>query len=120
MVRDLGTDVRDMIGNPIARLRRQIVVESALRAFIETIGSLEEKQRALFEIQACAQAHLSNVLKLSWSLHGLWCWLLTQFVVGRMESIFDRLKAELNSCDGPLENRPDTFLWQKKRVQAGS
>ena len=60
ILRDLGTDVRDLIGNPIARLRRQIFAESALRAFIEAIGSIDEKQRALDEIQACAQVHLSK------------------------------------------------------------
>src|SRR5712691_12407635 len=58
ILRDLGTDVRDMIGNPAARLRRQIFAESALRAFIEAIGPSEEKQRVLDEIRACAHAHL--------------------------------------------------------------
>jgi hypothetical protein len=91
-----------MLGNPIARLRRQIFVESALRAFIETIGPFEEKQRALHEIRACAQAHLSKVLEPSWSLRGLWHWLLTQFVVRRMDSMLDRLSAELDTSDRPL------------------
>ena len=102
MLRDLGTDVRDMLGNPIARLRRQIFVESALRAFIETIGPFEEKQRALHEIRACAQAHLSKILEPSWSLRGLWHWLLTQFVVRRMDSMLDRLSVELDTSDRPL------------------
>jgi O-antigen/teichoic acid export membrane protein len=103
ILRDLGTDVRDMIGNPIARLRRQIFAESALRAFLETIGSFEQKQRALNEIQACARYHLSKVLDLSWSLRGMWNWLLTQLVVRRMDSMLDRLRAELNTCDRSFE-----------------
>jgi hypothetical protein len=101
ILRDLGTDVRDMIGNPVARFRREIFVESALQAFIETIGPFEEKQRALDEIRACAHAHLSKVLEPSWSLRGLWYWLLTQFVVRRMDSMIDELKVESNTCDGP-------------------
>jgi O-antigen/teichoic acid export membrane protein len=101
VVRDLGTDVRDVIGNPVARFRRQIFVESALQAFIETIGPLQEKQRALDEIRACAHAHLSKVLEPSWSFRGLWYWLLTQFVVRRMDSMLDKLKIESNICDGP-------------------
>jgi O-antigen/teichoic acid export membrane protein len=101
IVRDLGTDVRDIIGNPVARFRRQIFVESALRAFIETIGSSQEKQRALDEIRSCAHAHLSKVFELSWSFRGLWYWLLTQFVVRRMDTMLDKLKIESNTCDGP-------------------
>ena len=95
ILRDLGTDVRDLIGNPVARLRRQIFVESALRAYLETLGSRDDKQRALDEIQLCARAHLSKVLDLSWSVRGIYHWLLTQLVVPRMDSIVDRLRAEL-------------------------
>jgi hypothetical protein len=90
-----------MIGNPVARFRRQIFVESALLAFIEMIGPFEEKQRALEEIRACAHAHLSKVLEPSWSLRGVWYWLLTQFAVRRMDSILDKLKAESATSDGP-------------------
>ena len=117
MLRDLGTDVRDMIGYPAARLRRQIFVENALRAFIETIGSLEEKQRALQEIQACAEAHLSKVLDLSWSLRGLWHWLLTQFVVRRMGTVLNRLKIEL-TYGQPLEHQPHKFSVGTQRGEA--
>jgi len=99
ILRDLGTDVRDVIGNPVARFRRQIFVESALRAFIETIGPLQEKQRALDEIRACAHEHLSKVLEPSWSLRGRWYWLLTQFVIRRMDSMLDKLKTELNTVN---------------------
>jgi hypothetical protein len=116
ILRDLGTDVRDLIGNPIARLRRQIFVESALRAFIEAIGPIDERQRALDEIQACAQVHLSRVLRLSWSLRGLWHWLLTQLVVRRMASMLDGLRAELDTPDKPLEKSIDTFLSRTRRA----
>jgi len=101
IVRDLGTDVRDIIGNPVARFRRQIFVESALRAFIGTLGSSQEQQRAVDEIRICAHAHLSKVLAPSWSFRGLWYWLLTQFVVRRMDTVLDKLKIESNICDGP-------------------
>ena len=104
ILRDLGTDVRDLIGNPTARLRRQMFTESVLRAFIETVGSFEEKQRALDEIRVCAYLHLSKVLEQSWLLRGLGRRLLTQLVVPRMDSMLDRLNAELNSRSGQLED----------------
>jgi O-antigen/teichoic acid export membrane protein len=112
IVRDLGTDVRDIIGNPVARFRRQIFVESALRAFIETIDSPHEKQRALDEIRYCAHTHLSKVLKLSWSFRGIWNWLLTQFVVLRMDVMLAKLKIEPDNgpsivADGSERDDPD-------------
>jgi O-antigen/teichoic acid export membrane protein len=118
ILRDLGTDVRDMIGNPIARLRRQIFAESALRAFLETIGPFAEKQRALDEIQACARYHLSKVLDLSWSLRGMWNWLLTQLVVRRMDSMLDRLRAELDTYDRSFERSTAALRSRGQRAQA--
>jgi O-antigen/teichoic acid export membrane protein len=117
ILRDLGTDVRDMIGNPIARLRRQIFVESALRTFLETIGPLQEKQQALHEIRACAQAHLWNILELSWSLHGLWHRLLRQVVVRRMDSMLDGLRAELEVRGRAAENSA-VFPSRTQRAEA--
>jgi len=116
ILRDLGTDVRDLIGNPIARLRRQIFTESVLRAFIEIVGPFEQKQRALDEIRVCAHLHLSKVFEQSWLLRGLSHWLLTPFVVRRMDSMLDRLHAELNSRSGQLEDSR-TFP-AKQRVES--
>jgi hypothetical protein len=117
ILRDLGTDVRDMIGNPIARLRRQIFVESALRAFLETIGPVHEKQQALQEIRACAQAHLWNILELSWSPRVLWHRLLRQVVVRRMDSMLDGLRAQLEVRGRAAEN-PTVFLSRTQRAEA--
>ena len=100
ILRDLGTDVRDLIGNPAARFRRQIFVESALRTFLDTIGSSHEKRRMLDEIRSCAHVHLSKVLEVSWSFHGLWRWLLTKFAVGRMDSLLEKLGNELCTLEG--------------------
>jgi hypothetical protein len=99
ILRDLGTDVRDLIGNPAARFRRQIFVESALRTFLDTIGSSHEKRRALNEIRSSAHAHLSKVLEPSWSFRGLWCWLLTQFAVCRMDALLEKLTNELYTVE---------------------
>jgi len=96
ILRDLGTDMRDLIGDPIARLRRKIFVERALRAYIDTLPSQTEKLRALDEIKICARMHLSKVLEPSWSPRGILHWLLTQFVLPRMESTLDRLRVDLN------------------------
>jgi hypothetical protein len=95
ILRDLGTDVRDVIGNPIARLRRQIFVDSALRAFLETIGTVAERQRALDEIRSCAHAHLWKVLDRSRSPRGIFHALLGRLVIRRMDSMLDRLRCDL-------------------------
>jgi len=100
ILRDLGTDVHDMTGNPIARLRRKIFTESALRAFLEPIVSLEERQRTLDEIRACAQVHLSKVLEPSWSLRGLLRRPLTRFAVHRMNTVLAGLKVEPTAVGG--------------------
>ena len=107
ILRDLGTDVRDVIGNPIARLRRQVLVESALRAYLETIGPVPERQLALHEIRACAHAHLWRVLDRSWSLRGIWHALLGQIVIRRMDSMLHRLRRDLALPD---QQSDDAFL----------
>jgi O-antigen/teichoic acid export membrane protein len=95
MLRDLGTDIRNLTGTPAAWLRRKIFTESALRAFLETIGSLEDRRWTLDEIRVCAQAHLSKVLEPRWSLRGLCRAPLTRFVVHRMDNILTELKVEI-------------------------
>jgi hypothetical protein len=97
MLSVLGTDVADAIGNPAGRLRRQIFTESALRACIEMIGPRDEKQRLLEEIRGCAEAHLDEMLALSWSFRGLWRWLVGQIAVRRINATLDLLKAELDT-----------------------
>jgi hypothetical protein len=94
ILRDLGTDVRDVVGNPIARLRRQVFVESALLTFLETIGPAEDKQRALDDIRASAHTHLWKVLDPTFSLRGMCHWLLAQVVIWRMDSMLDRIVRE--------------------------
>ncbi|HEY1543215.1 MAG TPA: polysaccharide biosynthesis C-terminal domain-containing protein [Xanthobacteraceae bacterium] len=106
ILRDLGTDVRDVIGNPLARLRRQILVESALRAHLETIGSPAERQRALDEIRACAHVHLWRVLDRSWSPRGMWHALLGYIVIRRMDSMIDRLRHDLDLPQEQPVDRP--------------
>jgi O-antigen/teichoic acid export membrane protein len=94
ILRDLGTDVRDVVGNPIARLRRQVFVESALLAFLDTIESAADKRQALDDIRASAHTHLWKVLDPSFSLRGMWHWLLAQVVIWRMDSMLDRIVYE--------------------------
>ncbi|HLH92145.1 MAG TPA: hypothetical protein VKX28_27255 [Xanthobacteraceae bacterium] len=104
ILRDLGTDVRDLIGNPTARLRRQVLVESALRAFLEPIGPAAERQRALGDIRTCAHTHLWKVLDGSSSLRGIWHALLGQIVVRRMDSMLGRLRRDLALPDGRADD----------------
>jgi hypothetical protein len=57
----------------------------------------------LRDIRACALEHLRRVLEPSWSLRGFWHWLLGQIVIRRMDSMLDRLQAELKP--GPTDQR---------------
>jgi hypothetical protein len=116
ILRDLGTDVRDVIGNPIARLRRQVFVESALRAFLDTIGAAADKQQALLEIRECAHTHLWKVLDPSCSLRGAWHWLLGQVVIWRMDSMLDRLVREAALAGGRSDNAPAVARAQTQRA----
>jgi len=86
------------IGHPGARLRKQMFTESVLRAFIETTGPFEDKQRLLDEIQAFTRLHLKG-LDLSWSPRGLWHVLLRRVASRRIDAILGRLKAELDPVD---------------------
>jgi len=99
MLFDTGVAVKNTIGRPGALLRRQMFAHGVLRAFIETIGPFEEKQRMLDEIHACAREHLKT-LDLSWSPRGLWCVLLKQIASRRIDAMLGRLKAELNAFAG--------------------
>jgi hypothetical protein len=103
-------DVADTISNPIACLRRQVFAESTLRALIETMVPYEHKRRLLREIRACAQQHLSEILEPSWSARGLWRWFLRQIAARRMDSIFDRLKIELETGSGANRIR-DRYIY---------
>jgi len=97
VVRDPGVGIRELIGFPIARLRRQIFAESVVRCFLETIGPFDEKQRTLHEVRTCVQSHLWKFLKWSCSPRGLVEWLEGQIVFRRIDSMFDRLQSELDA-----------------------
>jgi O-antigen/teichoic acid export membrane protein len=99
MLFDTGVAVKDTIGRRGALLRRQMFAHGVLRAFIETIGPFEEKQRVLDEIHSCAREHLKT-LDRSWSPRGLWCVLLKQIASRRIDVMLGRLKAELNTFAG--------------------
>ncbi|WP_154071099.1 hypothetical protein [Bradyrhizobium lablabi] len=98
MLYGTGITVKATIGHPGALLRRQMFTHGVLRTFIETIKPLEEKQRSLDEIEACARAHLKR-LAASWSLRGLWYVLIKYIASRRIDTMVGRLKAEF---DDPL------------------
>ena len=116
ILRDLGTDVRDVVGNPVARLRRQVFVESALLAFLGTIGPAPDKRRALDEIRASAHTHLGKVLDPSLSLRGMWHWLLAQVVIWRMDSMLDRIVYEATLAERRHDTSPAATRAQTQRA----
>jgi O-antigen/teichoic acid export membrane protein len=92
-----GARVKSTIGNPKARLRQKLFAESILRAFIETIGSFEEKQRLLDEIEACARIHLKSLC--SSSPRELWRMIVKKIAARRIDAILLGLRAQLSHLD---------------------
>ena len=89
--------MKSTVGNPKARLRQKLFAESILRAFIETIGSFEEKQRLLDEIEACARIHLKSLC--SSSPRELWRMIVKKIAAGRIDAILLGLRAQLSHLD---------------------
>jgi hypothetical protein len=118
ILRDLGTDVRDVIGDPIARLRRQVFVESALLTYLKTIDPPDEKRHVLDEIRASAHTHLWQVLEPSLSLRGMWHWVLAQVVIWRMDWMLDRIESEATLARRRGEDTPGAKCAQTQRAQA--
>jgi O-antigen/teichoic acid export membrane protein len=110
ILRDLGTDKRDLTGSAIVRTRRQIFTESALRTFLATIDSPEEKHRVLENIRECAETHLSKVIESSWLLHTLCNRPLTRFVMRRIDAVLSKLQVEMAAPGGTLEGGDDIPL----------
>jgi tRNA A-37 threonylcarbamoyl transferase component Bud32 len=89
---DVGLDVNSGLRNPSARLRKEIFIASVLRAFLETIGPLEEKKKLLGEIQDCARLHVQAFKSTRW----LWRALRKQIGIHRIGAILGRVKAEVD------------------------
>jgi hypothetical protein len=98
MLYDTGMRVKSTIRNPKARLRQQLFAESTLRAFIETIGPFEDKQRLLDEIEACARVHLKSLCPSS--PRELWRMIVKKIAARRIDAILLRLKVQLSHLDG--------------------
>jgi len=101
ILRDLGTDVRNLTGNPLARLRRELFIKSALRTYIATIDTPAERHQVLQEIRACALHHLAKVLAPAFTLRGLLRTPLTRFVERRTDQILAELEADLVDTAAP-------------------
>jgi hypothetical protein len=82
------------IGNRGARVRKQKFTDRMLRAFLETVDSLDEKRVLLNEIEACVDARL-NTLEPSWSPRGLWRLLVKKIAIHRVDAMLRRLEVDL-------------------------
>jgi len=71
----------------------------------------------LNEIRACAHAHMSERLELSWSLRGLRSWVIRQVAGARIGSAVARLKAELD--DGAAAEGAGYRFLSQARFGAG-
>ena len=79
------------ISNSIVRLRKQLFAECLVRAFIETIDTVEEKLRLLDEIKACTWLHF-EALNLSWTPRGLWHLVLRTVATHRIDKLLADLR----------------------------
>jgi O-antigen/teichoic acid export membrane protein len=107
MLYDTGMRVKSTLGNPKARLRQQLFAESTLRAFIETIGPFEEKQRLLDEIEACTRVFLKSLCPSS--PRELWRMIVKKIAARRIEAILLRLKAQSSHLDGNQLRNSETM-----------
>lgn len=95
ILRDLGTDIKDLTGNRTARTRRSVFTESALRAFIGTIEPPERRLQVIEEIFECGQAHLSKVIETSGVLRAVLGRLVRRFFVQRMDAVLAELRTDV-------------------------
>jgi O-antigen/teichoic acid export membrane protein len=98
---DTGVSVKKTLGKSAARKRQERLVEQVLRAFAMKIDAVEGKHRLLDEIHACVRVHLSRI-EVSWSLRGIWLWLLLRVASRRIDAILDRLRADASLTPVPL------------------
>lgn len=94
LIRDFGTDVKDLTGNRAARARREIFVENAVRAYLATLNSPEEKRRTLDAIRTSAITHLECVLRQPLFSIPLFQRLIACFVVRRMNTLLSRIEID--------------------------
>lgn len=89
------------VANPRARIREQLFTENVLRAYLDSIRSLADKQSLLIEIRACALEHLKK-LESPWSVQGLWRALIRQVASHRIDVAISRLRvSEANVASIP-------------------
>jgi hypothetical protein len=95
---DVGVEVT--IGNHSACMRKELFTDGILRAVIEAVDPIEEKQQLLNEIEACVQGHL-KMLEPWWSPHGLWHALVRSVASRRIDRLLARLRTDARvSGDG--------------------
>lgn len=104
MLSDVATDVKRTIAHKSTRSRQSIFAECALEAFLETVGSREEKRKQLIEVRACTRAHMDDLLEPLQSPRGLWRRLVKQIALRRLDLMFDKLNAGLDASWKPLQS----------------
>jgi tRNA A-37 threonylcarbamoyl transferase component Bud32 len=92
MLYDTAVSVLSTIVSPVACFRRRMFAEGVVRAFVETIGSLEARRSQLEEIRACARLHLMDLDRGSWSLRGRYHVLQRQIGSRRIDRLIAGLR----------------------------
>jgi len=102
MLYDTAVSVLSTIVSPLACFRKRRFAEGVVRAFAETIGSLEARRSQLEEIRACTRLHLMALDRVSWSLRGLYQLLQRQIGLLRLEKTIGRVQADAGPGTAPL------------------
>jgi len=92
MLYDTAVSVLSTIVSPVACFRRRMFAEGVVRAFVETIGSLEARRSQLEEIRTCVRLHLMALDRVSWSLPGLYQMLQRQIGSRRIDRLIAGLR----------------------------
>ncbi len=111
LLHDMGVAILSGMANPIAFQRKRRFAEALVRAFLETIGSPEERQSHLDEISLCTRLHLMALGAGWFSLLGLYQKLQSQVGLWRLEKLVRTVKAELGLS--PSRNICPDFHWSQ-------
>lgn len=83
------------IGRPQARQCELQLAGAVLAEFIRRMDSLDRRESALYEIMACADEHLSRLVR-CWTPRGLWRSLVKRKAERAIDEVFGALQSEMH------------------------
>ena len=100
---DVSSNVRQAIVNRGAHVRSQHFCAKLLRAWIDSIGPVEEKRRMLDELHDCTRLHI-RASGSSISPHGLWHAVTRRIALRRLDKIMNRMRTQIMVPPEPAQD----------------